>query len=95
MPLPPRKLKNTGNSWPKKTATPMLAIKKLPVDNSDASDTASHPFRASKTNTVAANGLPAIRKTLVAPGLFEPRSLGSGKFNQRHNKMALETEPNR
>jgi hypothetical protein len=44
---------------------------------------------------MAAAFLPPIRRTLVAPGLFEPWVRGSGKSINRQTMMALETEPSR
>lgn len=52
-------------------------------------------MKASKNNTPAASGLPAMRNTLVVPGFLEPWLLGSGKLNKRHNKIALDIEPNK
>ena len=51
------------------------------------------PFRISKINTEAAVALLLMRNTLVAPGLFDPVVLGSGKLRHLHIKMALEIEP--
>ena len=51
------------------------------------------PLRISKNNTVAAASLLLIRKTLVAPGFFEPVVRGSGKPKNLHTNIALEIEP--
>lgn len=74
---------------------PALAIKLLLLDNNEVAVTAANPFKRSSNNTAAASDLPAIRSILVVPGFCEPVVLGSGNFSHRHNKMALEIEPNK
>ena len=53
------------------------------------------PLRASPVKVKAAAFLPPMRKTLVAPGFFEPVVLGEGSSMSLQTITAELTEPNK
>lgn len=75
-PLPPLKLRKTGYRWPKNTASATAPTS--PCENPYfgpnvcARNTASQPLAMSPSSVNAAAALLPLRKTLVAPGFFDP-----------------------
>ena len=94
-PFPPLNLKKMGKICPRQAAN----ATKPTVDGGrakcSASATGNIPFKISHISTPNAAVFPPMRKTLVAPGLFEPCSLGSGKPANLQKVIALENEPSR
>ncbi len=92
MPLPPLNLKNIVQLWPEMQQKPkrtravmseipvILAAMILPKKN-----TATNPFKISKTNTAIPTGLPSTLNALVAPTLPEPNLRISIPFKTRPN----------
>ena len=79
MPLPPLNLKNIGNICPSiaKSATAAKS-KSGNLKTKWQIITGTNPLRTSQIKVAAASFLPAMRITLVAPGLWEPSDNGDG-----------------
>ena len=95
-PFPPLNEKNTGYKCPKNVAAPTKAIIVGSKSNRLTINTGTKPFKLSPNNVIAAAifpDFPPILNTLVAPGFFEPRVLGSGNPITRQVIIAEEIEP--
>jgi hypothetical protein len=75
-PLPPSKRWNTGNTWPRNTATAVAGTTQSAAPTAAPSccarTTASQPLAPSPISVTSAASLLPVRSTLVAPGLPEP-----------------------
>ena len=75
-PLPPLKLKNTGNKWPRKAARPTSATVPSPKPQASphhfTATTGNQPLKASSSRVKMAAALLPERSTFVAPGLLLP-----------------------
>src|SRR5918995_2122088 len=75
-PLPPWKRRVAGATWPTTAATPQAAPNPCPP-TAQPTPAAAAPLTRSPTSVSTPARRPAVRKTLVAPGLPEPVCVGS------------------
>ena len=94
-PLPPLKRKNIGYKCPIKAKKATSASVFLSDVNACAIRTGIRPLSMSPMRVIMAAFFPAMRNTLVAPGLFEPCDLGSGRPNNLHVMIAVDTDPSK
>ena len=75
-PLPPWNRRVTGKMWPSTAAVPAAMPSQVPP-TAKPSSVAMTPLEKSRRRTSAPGHVPEVRRTLVAPGLCEPSTVGS------------------